>query len=97
MGKSFPPLWREVARLQDHLIGRNIDVLAGVVYFIRRNKFSFATSVLTTPAGKRAIVKISKLVIPATPPLKGGESYLPIILIITAGNLLNYSTNDNIL
>ena len=71
MGKSFPPLWREVARLQDHLIGRNIDVLAGVVYFIRRNKFSFATSVLTTPAGKRAIVKISKFRTPD--PISGNQ------------------------
>jgi len=41
-----------VARPQNHLMCRNIDVLAGVVYFILRNKFTFAKSVLTTPAGK---------------------------------------------
>ncbi len=62
---------------------RNIEFLAGVVYFIRRYKFPFAPSVLTTPAGKMTIVKISKLVIPATPPLKGGETYLAIIQIDT--------------
>jgi len=72
-----------VARPQDHPIGRNKDVLAGVVYFIRRNKFKFANSVLTTPSGKRKIVYISGLAIPATPPLKGGETYLTIFQIIT--------------
>jgi hypothetical protein len=28
------------------------NILAGVVYFILRNKFTFVKSVLTTPAGK---------------------------------------------
>jgi len=51
----------------------NIDVLAGVVYFILRTKFPFPNYFLTTPAGKRTIVNISKFAIPATPPLKGGE------------------------
>jgi len=63
-----------VARPQDHPIGRNIDVLAGVVYLIRRNEFRFANSFLTTPAGKRTIINISGLAIPATPPFKGGET-----------------------
>jgi len=72
-----------VARLQDHLIGRNIDVLAGVVYLILRKKSTFGKSTLTTPAGKRTIVNISIIVIPATPPLKGGETYLVKYLIIT--------------
>jgi hypothetical protein len=31
---------------------RNKNVLAGVVYLILRKKFTFALSVLTTPAGK---------------------------------------------
>jgi len=62
---------------------RNIDFLAGVVYFIQRHKFPFANSVLTTPAGKMTIVNASKLEIPTTPPLNGGESYLVTIQIIT--------------
>jgi len=41
-----------VARPQNNLKYKNIDVLAGVVYLILRNKFTFAKSVLTTPAGK---------------------------------------------
>jgi hypothetical protein len=53
---------------------RNRDVLAGVVYLIRRNEFRFANSFLTTPAGKRTIINISGLAIPATPPFKGGET-----------------------
>jgi len=74
-----------VARLQDHPIGRNIDVLAGVVYLILRKKSTFGKSTLTTPAGKRIIVNASKLAIPATPSrLRREESYLPIILISTA-------------
>jgi len=64
-------------------MGRNIDVLAGVVCFIQRYKFPFANSFLTTPAGKRTIINASKLAIPATPPLKGGETYLTIFQIIT--------------
>jgi len=79
-----------VARLQDHPIGRNIDVLAGVVYLILRKKSTFGKSTLTTPAGKRTIVNISIIVIPATPPLKGGETYLFIIQIITEFSLLKY-------
>jgi len=63
---------------------RNIDVLAGVVYLIRRNEFRFSNSFLTTPAGKRTIVNISGLAIPATPPLKGGETLLAIFLLFTA-------------
>ena len=64
-------------------MGRNIDVLAGVVCFIQRYKFPFANSFLTTPAGKRTIINASKLAIPATPPLKGGEIYLAIFQVIT--------------
>jgi len=64
-------------------MGRKMDLLAGVVFYSGKI-FKFANSVLTTPAGKRTIVNISKLAIPATPPLKGGETYLVISLIITA-------------
>jgi len=61
---------------------RNTDVLAGVVYFIHRHKFPFSNSVLTTPAGKRTIVNASKLAIPSTPPLKGGEIYITIFQVV---------------
>jgi len=53
---------------------RNIDVLAGVVYFILRTKFPFPDYFLTTPAGERTIVNISGFAIPGTPPLKGVET-----------------------
>jgi len=55
----------------------------GWLILILRKKSTFGKSTLTTPAGKRIIVKASKLAIPATPPFKGGETYLPIFQIIT--------------
>jgi len=63
---------------------RNIDILAGVVYYIQRHKFPFSNSVLTTPAGKKTIVNDSKFATPATPSrLRREESYLATIQIIT--------------
>ena len=72
---------------------RNKDVLAGVVYLTRSNKFTFAKSVFNHPGRERTIVKILKSAIPATPPLKGGEIYLIVIQIITVVFSIKISLN----